>query len=91
MTDTLTLTVDDENIILDESFMDFSDFTLAEAALIAGTAGSRLAIDGQPTAGATALMLTVKLARHRDWNPDQTAAVFALLTAWLTDNLVEVT
>ena len=88
MTDSLTLTVDDTQITLDESFMDFADFTLAEAALIAGTVGERLIVDGQPSAGATALMLTVKAARGRNWNEDQTAAVIALLTAWLTDNLV---
>jgi hypothetical protein len=90
MTDTLTLEVDGEQVVLDESFMDFSDFTLTEAALIAGSVGGRLVVDGQPSAGATALMLTVKLARHRSWNSDQVTAVFALLTAWLTDSLAEV-
>jgi len=92
LSETLILKVpgEDEDIVIDESFMDFHDFSVEEMELIYRIAGNRLLIDGTPTAGAAALMLTVKLARGRTWSPETIAEVLEILTAWLTDNLVEV-
>jgi hypothetical protein len=86
----LILKVEGEDIVIDESFMDFHDFSAEEMQLIYRIAGDRLLIDGAPTAGAAALMLTVKLARGRIWSPETIAEVLEVLTAWLSDNLVEV-
>ena len=86
----LILKVEGEELVIDESFMDFHDFTPEEMQLIYRIAGNRLLIDGVPTAGAAALMLTVKLARGRTWSPETIGEVLEILTAWLTDNLVEV-
>ena len=89
MSNTLTLTVDDETIILDESFMDFTDFTYR--------------IGSHRWSSENGWSSTVSPPRERllscspsNWpaggtgTTDQAHAVFALLTAWLTDNLVEV-
>ena len=86
----LILKVEGEDIVIDESFMDFHDFSEEEMKLIYRIAGKRLLIDGEPTAGAAALMLAVKLARGRAWSPETIGEVLEILTAWLTDNLVEV-
>jgi hypothetical protein len=86
----LILKVEGEDIVIDETFMDFSDFTVKEMELVSRTLGNRLLKDGEPTAGGTAVMLTIKLARGRGWTAETTTEVIELLTAWLTDNLVEV-
>jgi len=88
----LILKVDGEDIVIDESFMDFRDFTLEELELIYATVGNRfLAADsGMPTVGGAAVMLAVKLARGREWSPETIAEVVEILIAWLSDNLVEV-
>jgi hypothetical protein len=86
----LILKVDGEDIVIDESFMDFHDFTVDELELIYRTMGNRLLVDGVPTVGAAAVMLTVKVARGREWSPETIGEVLEVLTAWLSDNLVEV-
>ena len=90
MSETLILKVEGEDIAIDESFMDFSDFTVPELELVQRTLGNRILKDDVPTAGSIAVMLTIKLTRGRTWEPETFAEVIEILTAWLTDNLVEV-
>ena len=91
MSETLILKVDGEDIRIDESFMDFSDFTPKEYELVSRTLGKRLLKSNEePTAGGVAVMLTIKLCRGREWSAETTSEVIELLTAWLTDELVEV-
>jgi hypothetical protein len=78
--------VDGEQIVIDESLMDFSDFSPKETLLV-GTLGIPLLVDDEATVGGVAVMLAVKLARGRDWDQDTIAEVILLLTAWLSDNL----
>lgn len=84
------LEVGDEQIVLDESFMDFSDFTEKELILVSKSLAGHMFVDGEPTVGATATLLTMKLCRDRDWDQETITEVLTLLIAWLSDELEEV-
>lgn len=86
----LVIEVGDERIAIDETYMDFSDLTPEEMVFVAGTVAGRMLKDGEPTAGATAVLLAVKLSRGRDWDKDTLKEVITLLIAWLTNELEEV-
>jgi hypothetical protein len=90
LSEVIRLEIEGESIVIDESFMDFSDFSPSEIMAVKNALGKGLLKDGEPTAGSTAVMLTIKLSRGRKWEPETIAEVINLLTAWLTDNLVEV-
>jgi hypothetical protein len=86
--ETLTLDVDGELITLDESFMDFTDLTPDELAVIDVVSSKwRMTDDGEPTAGLVALSIYMKMSRGRDWHKPHVDAIVPLLVAWLTDNL----
>lgn len=90
-TDTLIIDLDGELIPIDESTLDFSDFSPAESELIARMfGGALLDDDGNPPPAVIATFITIKLVRTRSWSKDQLDAVLELLVAWLTNQLEEV-
>jgi hypothetical protein len=90
MSTEMTIHVGDEQIVLDGSFFDFSDFTPTELEVVAKSRIAPLIAGEEPSAGAVASMVAIKLARGRSWDTDTLGEVILLLTAWLTDNLEEV-
>lgn len=84
----LILEVDGDQVVIDESVLDFSDLTVQEINTISKLIDHGPLFDeGEPTPLGVATFIFVKLARTREWGESHFAAVVPLLTSWLIDDL----
>lgn len=87
----LVLDVDGEQIVIDESFLDFSDLSAEEAKSISTLAETVPLFDGdEPTPLGVAVFIYTKASRGREWGADHFKTVVGLLVSWLTGTLEEI-